>query len=110
MRGLGARLPPQITESPAKPIPYTEANIPLREIYASLPKPMFYGFLAGYLTSLLAERAFPLLLSARAEELPFAGVTEYMAVAVAWSPYPAGIIAFLFFLFLEYRNARRDNR
>lgn len=58
-----------------------DANRLLRDIFAILPKPILYGFLAGYL-----------------------------AVVVAWSPYPVGIATFLVFLFLESRNVRRDNR
>ena len=87
-----------------------DANRLLRDIFAILPKPILYGFLAGYLDARLAERALPLLLLVREEGLPLADVTAYFAVVVAWSPYPVGVATFLVFLFLESRNVRRDNR
>ena len=78
----------------------------LLALLRALPKPILFGIGTGIGLALFAKLALPPLQSIVGLGWPFAAVAEYLGAAIALMPTPGGIIVFLFYLYLAYRNGR----
>lgn len=75
----------------------------------TLPKPVFFGIATGVGLALFARMALPPLESVMNYGPNVAAVAKIFGIVIAFMPAPGGFIAFLVYLYVAYRDARRDS-